>query len=653
MNTAKRSQLFTLKNCIAPNKWENDLTKLNSLNIHSVENDNPFAIVKDLKECLCIQRERIWFELDQEWDRLIKIQTTNSYNKDHEKNTYYSISINSLANQDWLEKITLFSNLRLNPMSVLTTNFSFVFLNKLHKFAMSFLEICRHSIQNDCQIETVSKNDSSIIEITLTDCNSNSNQSKMTVLESKLDKLILLLNILYDILFKYDVWIYSSDGIHQKVKLMNIFFICCHNDFFKIVYEQLLTSIIPTKNLDADLECEINKTLSKFENNLTQIEFCSTLSNDASTRNQFAVLEELFIRKKCTFINETARSMMKDNNLIFETSIVELNSKDSVDNLIQELNKCNINIQTNDMSKDLELIIKSANSLHVSKLAKDLFKLIYETMNDAYNILIDEKQSIKNVFLLCLISRNLFELFINVVPNYHESNLKTLPILPMILYNDFSYLAVNCLLLSHHYKKMIESNEFVGSINKCCDKIDIYNSFCCFDLVLKLMSTGQSIIVKEIEKQQCNMCEFFNENSSGLKDLSETNTNNYELFLSSLKKCLYQIKSLSSIWKSISTHESYLRVFGLLFEAICQNLIKSCIDLEDISSDDASYLHSSFLYLMQAINDFFSNSFVKTESNGVCSIDLIVNKYIRSWQKFKYLITILKGNFLDLEALSN
>ena len=137
--------------------------------------------------------------------------------------------------------------------------------------------------------------------------------------------------------------------------------------------------------------------------------------------------------------------------------------------------------------------------------------------------------------------------------------------------------------------------------------------------------------------------------------------NNYEVFTRSLKKCTYHLNSLSSIWRGVLSLSNYLSVFGQLIDLICRNLLKSVLDLEDISTDDARYMHSSFLVLKQAVYDLFnrqkqiheSDSLDTTSSGGNSNeeTDLNAIRHIKSWQRFKYILVILKANLQEIVDL--
>ena len=122
--------------------------------------------------------------------------------------------------------------------------------------------------------------------------------------------------------FKLNVYINKSESEADiKATTMSIFSELILNDFVKLIYQQLIISIIPLKNYDCQLETNICQLVSKFEEMLRSIKF---LSSDKSSKrsnefNQFVSnVEELYIRKKCKFIMEKSRELMKHQDYIFE-----------------------------------------------------------------------------------------------------------------------------------------------------------------------------------------------------------------------------------------------------------------------------------------------------------------------------------------------
>jgi hypothetical protein len=230
-------------------------------------------------------------------------------------------------------------------------------------------------------------------------------------------------------------------------------------------------------------------------------------------------VEELYIRKKCKFIMEKSRGQMKQQEFIFD--MVKINEKDSDLKVLHEIVQ-NFNLKS-ESSKAAQILdelihIKESNKnksilddigllqlpdCAISKTAKLTAELVYETLNEAFRMVqSSQEREIKNISLLCLIARNIFDLYINVIPTYHLERFKSIPLLSAIGYNDFIYLAFNCLTITHQYKYMFLN---INKNNKLTDKMrpldrtdydEIVQNFSCLDLIPKLCMIGSDILNK-------------------------------------------------------------------------------------------------------------------------------------------------------------
>ncbi len=633
-------------------------------------------IVKELREDFVVQRERLWYELDIEFDNIITIYLNEN---DQEAS---KISISKKTNQQYLNEITLFSKFKENHQETNSFN-SFVFLSRMKQFCKKFLQLCQKYILNEthdmikfyeCHVNE--DNENNRIELIFNHIsNSNNLMNKDNeILEFKLRQLSKMIQFLYDNLFKYKVNVKHDE---KQVKLISIFSDLILKDYVKLIYEQLIISIIPLKNYNYNMEANICEQVAKFENDLKTIEFI----NQTNT-NVFKVfvnnVEELYVRKKCKNIMESAREMMKNNDYLFETIKIEEKSislqkvKNSINNnkkndtfvsLFSKLVKIDEETIENKTKLD-ELNLFTMSPCSISKIASQLVETIYETLNESLKMT-ENSKNVRNISLLCLVSRNLFDLYAAVVPLHHSESLQQLPILSAIVYNDFKYLAFNCLTLTHQYKELfLNLKQQTIDMN---DLMEIISNFSCLELIPKLCSTGHDILMKQMQNQQNNLIQFLNEDTNGINNIAESN--NFDLFKRALQKCTCQLNNLSSIWINILTQLDYYAIFGQFLELICKDLLKSVIKLEDISSDDASYLHSAFGIINQCVFDLMSKdknqslkSEDKEENNSITSdlvdisnknkmADLIAAEYIKSWQKFKYLLVLLKANLVEIVDL--
>ncbi len=207
--------------------------------------------------------------------------------------------------------------------------------------------------------------------------------------------------------------------------------------------------------------------------------------------------------------------------------------------------------------------------------------------------------------------------------------------------------AFHCLTLGHQFKAVFDRV-----------KKETHENFTCLDLIPKFYEQASTLLSKQMDKQQAVLMQFLNEDSNGLKDLAESN--NFDLLKKALNKCTYQLNMLATVWVQVLPDALYLRLFGQLFNLICNNLLKSCLRLEDISSDDASYMDAAFTLVKQSVFEVFMK--IESQQQGTHEkgedladltlsnkiADLNAEKYIETWPRFNYLVKVLRANLQEI-----
>ena len=160
---------------------------------------------------------------------------------------------------------------------------------------------------------------------------------------------------------------------------------------------------------------------------------------------------------------EIGRDMLKQKNTLIDS--VKIQEKEfSQKSIRQILNASSRDTNTAITSLLNELVLIEDVSNYTSKLeqtkllkmsecavsvtAKKVVDLVYETLNKALRMF-SNAHDVKNVCMLCLIAKNLLELFTSVMQTFHRESLIEFPFLSAIAYNDFIYLAFNSLTLTH------------------------------------------------------------------------------------------------------------------------------------------------------------------------------------------------------------
>lgn len=606
---------------------------------------NEILMVSVLKEEFIVQKERLWFEIDLEWDRLVSI---NSNQIKIEKKS---------INQDFMDSLSQFAGLK-TPISSCVP---FVFSNRMKNFSQLFLNLIQETIINsESNSKIESKSDSDYFYLTLTETKDPINLNPIEIFSYKINQIMEVLDFLYNNFFKLNVYVHKSEQTEQKSEcLMTIFSKYTQDKFSKLIHDNLIVNILPLTEFDSKLHESLTKTLSEFEQKLHKLEYFCQLNQQAKQTLDF--LQEIYVRKKCKFIIENARNLMKDKNLIFDL----VNIKD----LSKTLEKFKDNKKIEELLRLKNSMTNSNDLLNIpdfsiSKFAHQFIILINQTLTEANKISTQNPNEIKSVSLFCLVTRNLFDLYSSLVPTFYLSTLKDLPKLSAILYNDFYYLSLNCLILGHKYKNLInklKSFNLGKSEFQFIDLQDLISNFNYVEIAPNLFMTGYEIMYNQVESQEKNLIEFMYEDCpNGIRDISEGN--NFEMFKKSLQKCILHLKKLASMWRDVLEENLFKKVIGQLINLVIKDLVKSCLKLEDISTNDASYLHSAYSLMIQAISDLYSLNLNSEKSDDVSDdlvnlslntniADLDATKNVESWQKFKYLLVILKANLQDIVDL--
>ena len=697
----------------------------------NVDGEAAISIVKELRDDLAVQKERLWHDLDNEWDKLLHIELNEDENDgDHNDDSAVSfVSVSSTVTARHLGELTQFAKHRCGSQS-------FFFGVKMRQLAKKFMRLCERCIINARPrgelADTVSEDaDAARLYFKFVpkapapapapappatkkkqpkqqqhQQQQQQQQRPVDVLSVKLDQLVRLLTFLDTHLFRYEVnasrtCVNASQ--QDKTKLMRIFSPLVLDDFVKLVYEQLVVGVIPLASYDRQLESDIFTLVTEFEAKLRSLDFIGNETTTTTTqatpfKSIVSNVEELYVRKKCKWTMERARDLMKNADMLFETESLAAHKTTAATATMdsptaQLLYRTLLKLDASSSSKpsamdDVHMLRMPACA--VSRVCTRVLELVYSTLDEAVQMARTGGQ-VRNVSMLCMVARNLFDLYACVVPTCHSAPIGQLPQLTAIVYNDFKYLAFHCLTITHQYTQLFaaikeEQREPPSVIITYDDLSEIKANFSCLALVPELCSLGNKLLFNQLDKQQNNLMQYLNEDTNGVKDIAEKN--NYELFTRALQKCIHQLSALSALWSHVLAKHDYMSLVGQLVQLICGDLVRSVLKLEDISSDDASYLHSIFVLLDKAACDLFTKHHEQTtaddaekdahdekKDNGemvmeatesadeALSHDLAAisyrknlaevtaSKHVKSWMRFKHMSTLLKSSLAEIVDL--
>jgi capsid portal protein len=111
-----------------------------------LESDTGVFILKELKDDFKVERERLWYELDREWDTLVRVDINET------NLVASSLKISKKIDQLKLDQLSQFSSLKLSQFNFDNRQVSFVFYNKLKQFSAQFLQLCLQAVINNSQL---------------------------------------------------------------------------------------------------------------------------------------------------------------------------------------------------------------------------------------------------------------------------------------------------------------------------------------------------------------------------------------------------------------------------------------------------------------------------------------------------------------------
>ncbi len=245
---------------------------------------NEIAVFKSLNEEFTVQKERLWYELGLEWDKLIKIE------KNAETN---SITIETnLATQSYIDQLTAFSEHVYDE---------FVFMPRLKQFGKQFLSFCDENLVSSSanNIEIVETGSVRTVRVI---CNQTESLSAGDLLELKLNQIQEVLKFLNKHLFRFMAG--------QKC-LMSIFSDVILGEFVALIYQKLIVGVIPVESFECRLEVEICEKVGAFERALEELRFLEERQRKQGMFDSFKNnVEEMYVRKKCKFVMEQNRELV-------------------------------------------------------------------------------------------------------------------------------------------------------------------------------------------------------------------------------------------------------------------------------------------------------------------------------------------------------
>jgi len=270
---------------------------------------------------------------------------------------------------------------------------------------------------------------------------------------------------------------------------------------------------------------------------------------------------------------------------------------------------------------------------HISDPVQKLLDFIYQKMvlatESPYSIA-------SQIFHSC---RDIFELFVNVVPVYHKEALK-LPQLAAVHYNNCMYLAHHCATLGHQFRSSL-ANELKGAITTFLDYVPVLRK-CGTDVFTVQLQTQKQELLAMLET-----CNSFTECST------KTGINNIER---TFNQIVLHFKRLAKQWRTVLPENIFNQSMGVLINTVLENILNAVFRMEDISAEEGGQLHTALGILIEKIPAIVPNGDVDDDTTGSASTkrddgtvgEKSICEHVRSWAKFQQLRVMLDSSLLEI-----
>jgi len=258
-------------------------------------------------------------------------------------------------------------------------------------------------------------------------------------------------------------------------------------------------------------------------------------------------------------------------------------------------------------------------SCHISDCVQKLMDFVYQTMIKATE---SPYPMASQMVYSC---RDIFDLFVNVVPTYHQANLK-LPQLAALHFNNCMYLAHHCITLGHQFQ-----NSLPGQLNS--------SSTTFVDLVPVLRKCGIDCFLEQLRSQQKEIlnllepCEQFTQ---------VVTINGSEIVKRSFNQIIHHLTRVAKQWEKVLPNNIFKQSLSVLINTALEYCLSAVLKMEDISADEAGQMHTLFTILIDRVPE------IVRDCTGCKGEDFVLKDLIRSYSKFDFVIKILEASLQEI-----
>lgn len=409
----------------------------------------------------------------------------------------------------------------------------------------------------------------------------------------------------------------------------------------EILIQDCLVHSIPARSSQLDLYSQVIAQTKSFESELHDMGFLREESTDLLKYAQN--YNRHFISRKCQDVIVEARRLMTSS--IHDTVKISPDYKLSLPALPRPGamagdkkkrgggggGKVEVTLplalqslaggQQQQQQKQLEGRTMSLPHCRISRSTQQILELAVTTLAEAAD------QSNTSAIQILYAVRNIFHLFCNVVPTYHEESLLKLPQLAAIHHNDCMFLAHHLLTMGHHFGPVFTTD----------------HTACSFvDLVPGLRRQGTRCFVNQMNVLRGEILESLSmaRDFSNLEDKA-----NADMANKAVKQVVHQLRRIGRVWQDVLPVNIYCKAMGtLLNTAICE-LITRIQALEDISSEEANFLHGLLEHILVQGPEVLT-PVLEERVNKRYQEEVAV--HVCRWMAFKELALVLLASLNDI-----
>ncbi|XP_058967958.2 centromere/kinetochore protein zw10 homolog [Pocillopora verrucosa] len=394
------------------------------------------------------------------------------------------------------------------------------------------------------------------------------------------------------------------------------------------IVTECLKKSVPNTSAQLEKYQDVIKATEEFETKLVSLGLVLEGTNNLTSHVKDVGIH--FGNKKCQDLLVRARDLMKDD--IHNTVLVDSKKDKAVLQSLGDIKKAlsdnKKGVKHEPLQRDpANTLSKFTFCLPSCRISESTEKL----MNLAYETLIEATQSTPQCAIQLFYSvRNMFELYCNVVPTYHQQHLSKLPQLSALHHNNCMYIAHHLLTLGHQFRSKLPEplNQSVATF---------------VDLVPTIRHMGEKCFLEQLRKQRSNLLEVV----QGNKGFANVHEDEKGLQVEkSMKQILHLLTNLGKVWNGILPVDIYCQALGALFDDVLQNIASEVTQMEDISAEEAHQLHSLLSILVERGSEIFQNVQEANSESAENSWDLCT--VVPHWIRYKELIAILEASLQDI-----